>query len=296
MEKVNMAFQEVDKNKLVEDLFDSPFLHDFFIDHDLDSDFIEENLLSFISYNNEKALCSGCDGLSSCRQKTRGIEPVLRYRNKKVIYNYQECKYLKARLNEEDHEKYIDAMHLPSNIFTATLDDFDFERGLNKMEVLNKMTSFITLYKNGQKPKGLYLHGRNNVGKTYALSALANELMKNNINVVIAYYPDLVREFKSRVADNSVEELISKLKQVEVLMLDDIGGEGKSVWVRDEVLGPILQYRLLDNKPTFFSSNLSIKSLAEEHFSKFTNVVDKVSGGRIGVRIKNLVGDNEINL
>ena len=296
MEKVNMAYQEVDKNKLVEELFDSPFLHDFFINHDLNSDFIEENLLVFMSYNQEKALCKGCNGLSNCKQKTKGIEPVLRYRNSQVINNYQECSFLKVRLSEVDHEQYIDAMHLPSNIFNASLDDFDFERGQNKMAGLNKMTSFITLYKNGEKPKGLYLYGRNNVGKTYALSALANELMKNNISVVIAYFPDLVREFKSRVSNNSVEELISKLKQVEVLILDDIGGEGKSVWVRDEVLGPILQYRLLDDKPTFFSSNLPIKLLAEEHFSKFTSTVDKVSGGRIGVRIKNLVGDNEINL
>ena len=44
-------------------------------------------------------------------------------------------------------------------------------------------------------------------------------------------------------------------------MLDDIGGEGKSAWVRDEILGPILQYRLLVEKPTFFSSNVSRKEL-----------------------------------
>jgi primosomal protein DnaI len=44
-------------------------------------------------------------------------------------------------------------------------------------------------------------------------------------------------------------------------MLDDIGGESQSSWVRDEVLGPILQHRLLDEKPTFFSSNITRNDL-----------------------------------
>jgi primosomal protein DnaI len=79
-------------------------------------------------------------------------------------------------------------------------------------------------------------------------------------------------------------------------MLDDIGGEGSSVWVRDEILGPILQYRLLDKKPTFFSSNLSIKKLVEEHFAKFTKPSDLINATRIGVRIASLTRENEIEL
>lgn len=288
--------EKINKEKLIEDLFESPFLNNFFIDNDLTSEQVEENLLTFLTYNTEKNYCLECKGLHVCKQDQKGLEPILRYENNKVLKLYKECNFLKFRRDQENQEKHIDAMHLPSSVLHATLEDYDFNRGENRVEIMNKMTTFITLYKNGDRPKGIYIYGRNNIGKTYSLSALANELMKNKIKVIIAYYPDLVREFKSRVNDNSVESLVSKLKQIDVLMLDDIGGEGKSVWVRDEILGPILQYRLLDHKPTFFSSNFPIKLLAEEHFSKFTGGIDKVSGARIGTRIKNLVGENEFKL
>jgi primosomal protein DnaI len=298
MEEMKFGYQKVNKEKLIEDLFESPYLSNFFIDNDLTSDVVEEHLLTFMNYNIEKTRCLECDGLKSCTQDNTGLEPVIEFVENKVVSSYTECPFLRSRKLREQQDKNIDAMHLPSSIFEASLDDIDFQRGKNKVEILNKMTNFITLYKNGEQVKGMYLWGRYGVGKTYLLSALANELIKNDIKVSIAYYPDLVREFKSKISDSnaSIEDAISKLKQVEVLMLDDIGGEGTSVWVRDEILGPILQYRLLDHKPTFFTSNLNIKSLVEAHFANFTNSKAVIRAARIGTRIKNLVGDNEIEM
>jgi len=294
----NMKFERVNKSKIIDELFESPYLRNFFMDNDLNSDIIEEHLLQFMNYNIEKNRCLDCTGIHECKQDNKGLEPEIKYLNGKIVSNYQECPFLKNVKKAEEIEGNIDALHLPSSIFEASLDDFDFNRGENKVEVLNKMTNFITLLKNNDKPNGMYLYGKNNVGKTYCLSALARELKQKGFSVVIAYYPDLVREFKSNIGKDSslLEQKISKLKQVEVLMLDDIGGEGTSVWVRDEILGPILQYRLLDHKPTFFTSNYSIRKLAEEHFSKFSNDPSKINGARIGVRIKNLVKDNEIKM
>ena len=180
------------------------------------------------------------------------------------------------------------------SILQASMDQFDYDRGENKQLIYNKFVNFITKYKNGDTVKGMYLWGKYSVGKTYCLSALANELMKNSVDVIIAYYPDLVREFKSRISTNTLEEVVSKLKQIDVLMLDDIGAENNSPWVRDEILGPIIQFRLLDEKPTFFSSNLSYKDLSESHFSNTKTKVGTIRGYRIGVRIKDLVGEDNI--
>ncbi len=293
MEKIYFKHEQINKDKLVDDLMESPILRNFFMDNDLTSEFIQDNLLEFMNYNTEKNRCIECKGLDTCKQDNRGFEPVIFYRNSMVKRNYKKCTFFNTFVNQANDETLIDAMHLPSSILEASLEDFDFKRGKNKTVVHNKMMNFLTKYKRGEKPKGLYLWGQNNVGKTYCLSALAKELMKSHVNVVIAYYPDLVREFKSRVYNNSVEPLISKLKQVEVLMLDDIGGEGDSVWVRDEVLGPILQYRLLDNKATFFSSNYSRKQLNDLHFSEFRDN-NKTKSVRIVRRITSLTkNDNE---
>ena len=296
MEKVTFNYTPVSKDKLIEDLIENPFLNNFFIEHDLDSETIEKYLLDLMSFNKEKQACLQCKGLSECALTNRGLEPHISYREGKVLYSYKECKFLRSAKRKESQMGHIDAMHLPSSVLKASLDDFDFERSENRQLIHNKMTTFITKFRNGEEVKGMYLHGKNNAGKTYCLSALATELMKHNIDVVIAYYPDLVREFKSRVSNNSLEEVVSKLKQVDVLMLDDIGGEGTSVWVRDEILGPILQYRLLDHKPTFFSSNYPITKLVSNHFAKFTREADNLNAARIGVRISELTKDNIIQL
>ena len=49
-------------------------------------------------------------------------------------------------------------------------------------------------------------------------------------------------------------------------MIDDIGAEEVTPWVRDEVIGPLLHYRMVQELPTFFSSNLNFEEL-EHHLS-----------------------------
>ncbi|MPN64343.1 Primosomal protein DnaI [bioreactor metagenome] len=71
-------------------------------------------------------------------------------------------------------------------------------------------------------------------------------------------------EMKQAIQSNTVNEKIDAVKKAEILMLDDIGAEANSTWIRDEVLGVILQYRMQEDLPTFFSSNFTMQQL-EEH-------------------------------
>ena len=41
------------------------------------------------------------------------------------------------------------------------------------------------------------------------------------------------------------DDLTNQLKEAEILILDDLGGEMSSAFIRDEVLSPILQERML---------------------------------------------------
>ena len=72
-----------------------------------------------------------------------------------------------------------------------------------------------------------------------------------------------------------------------MLLLDDIGAENCSNWSRDEILGPILQYRMENNLPTFFTSNLTLDEL-EKALSITSSGVDKLKARRIIERIKQL--------
>ena len=76
-------------------------------------------------------------------------------------------------------------------------------------------------------------------------------------------------------------------KKAPLLLIDDIGAENITVWARDEVLGPILQYRMEADLPTFFTSNLSLEEL-EKHFSTTTSKEEKINSRRIMERIEYL--------
>lgn len=293
MNKLNVKWQPLNKEKLVDLLVDDDYLREFFIENDLDSNFIEVNLQNLFNYKVESDKCKNCEGLDQCKQDLVGQEPVIKYEDSKISYYYRDCNFNLTRIEQQQQDGLISAMYMPKMIHTASLDDFDFKRGKNRPYILNKLTSFVTLYLNGEKVKGLYLYGQYQKGKTYSLAALANELTKRGVKVIIAYYPDLVREFKSRIGNNTIEELVSKLKTVEILMLDDIGGESASQWIRDEILGPILQHRLLDEKPTFFSSNVSQKEL----MSLITlngQKAEMMKAARIDARIQSLSEEIEM--
>ena len=80
---------------------------------------------------------------------------------------------------------------------------------------------------------------------------------------------------------------------LEHFLLYDIGAENCSNWSRDEVLGPILQYRMESHLPTFFTSNLTIEEL-ETALSVTSSGVDKLKARRIVERIKQLTVSLEL--
>ena len=70
---------------------------------------------------------------------------------------------------------------------------------------------------------------------------------------------------KNAIAQNGVADKLDALKRAPILMIDDIGADAMSAWVRDDVLGVILEYRMQEELPTFFSSNFSMAQLEKEH-------------------------------
>ena len=111
-------------------------------------------------------------------------------------------------------------------------------------------------------------------------------MAKKGINSVLVYYPDFLRNLKASF-NSDYNEKFNILKKSPMLLLDDIGAENCSNWSRDEILGPILQYRMENNLPTFFTSNLTLDEL-EKALSITSSGVDKLKARRIIERIKQL--------
>lgn len=176
----------------------------------------------------------------------------------------------------------IHTVEMPANIKNYTFKDVDGTK--ERMEALKFCLDFCEGFEDHKK--GAYFYGSYGVGKTYLLGALAGELAQKGINSYLAHFPSLVVELKASISNNSVNDKINLIKEAQVLMLDDIGGESLTQWVRDDILMVILDYRMRYQLPTFFTSNLNLEQL-EEHF-KGTNIEDERKAKRLLERVKSL--------
>lgn len=256
----------------------------------VDLDVIDRNLVYLVSYDLKTKQCQSCKGLENCMQASKGYKPQISYNGTKFETDYVPCKYLSDELSEL---KKVNNLQLISCNFAT----FNFENvyvNQNRQTVLLKIKECIKSLELGKPTKGLFIHGKYGCGKTYLLAYLAKNLTELGHKVIFAYYPDLVRSLKSAISTGELEALIDKLKTVEVLMLDDFGGETLTSFIRDEVLGAILQERMTNNLLTFMTSNLNEKLLVD-HLKESNRDIDELRASRIYERMRALMEFVELN-
>lgn len=260
----------------------------------------EDKLIKYTSFFEDAVCdlkkCNGCKGLATCKNSVNGYRylPVLKEGN--LTFSYVACKYKNKYINDTKYLKNVTCFDIPKEIKEAKMKDI-YTDDENRKNVIIWITNYIRQAKKGILDKGLFLHGNFGCGKTYLISAMFNELAKQNIKSVIIYWPEYLRSLKMSFQSSSNDEFKNKFNEVKyakILLIDDLGAEGVTAWSRDEILGTILQYRMQEKLPTFITSNLNIKEL-EEHLSVSTqNKSEKVKAGRIIERVKQLTVDMEM--
>ena len=240
-------------------------------------------------------ICDNCKGLENCPYDIIGLRKVAVANNNVINFMYKKCDYKEKDDKEKEYLENVFSYKMPKVIREASFKEI-YKDDSNRLETIKYLKKFYDAYKKGDKEKGLYLYGNFGCGKTYLISALFNELAKKNIKSTIIYFPELLRSLKASFSnpEENYEERFSLVKEANLLLLDDIGAEKLTDWARDEVLGVILQYRMEEHLPTFFTSNLSLKDL-EEHLQIGKGSEDKIKARRIIERIKYLTEEIEMN-
>ncbi|MDR0739672.1 MAG: ATP-binding protein [Mycoplasmataceae bacterium] len=130
----------------------------------------------------------------------------------------------------------------------------------NKKKILNH---YLSVLKEPLKSHGAYVYGDVGVGKTFTAIALANELANRELDVAFINCADIGYKLKQGFSDenHSNDIVVSKMRNADVLFLDDIGAEDEKIWFYNNYLMIVLNYRMDHNKLTFFTSNLSIDYL-----------------------------------
>ena len=226
-----------------------------------------------------------------------GYSPQLTISDHHIEVTYVPTKKLIEERRLREINNRINIVILPKSIRKATLENY-YRDDDGRMIALKKAIEFVANYTETPNifHKGLYLSGSFGVGKTYLLGAIANKLAEKGIKVTLVHMPSFAVEIKNSIGKNTTMEKVDALKKSPVLMMDDIGADQLSSWFRDDVLGVILQYRMQEELPTFFSSNIALDDLEEFYLTQNTRgELEPLKAKRIMERIRFLVDEVVIN-
>lgn len=255
------------------------------IEHNqISGDVLEKEILSIYSYMLNKKKCAGCTSIDGCSQDLVGQMPKIMF-NGNIYTEYVPCPYLKKLMDK--NEKIANLTTLACNLDNVDATSLFNDKPARKL-IYTKMMNIFNKAMNGENVKGIYLHGPYGCGKSYIMACFANKFAENGKKVVFAYYPDLIRQIKSSIGAGGLEEAVEILKDADVLFLDDFGGETTTAFIRDEVLGAVLQERMENFKLTFMTSNLDPESL-HNHLAETVKDIDELRASRIEERIRVLM-------
>ncbi|KXT73550.1 Helicase loader DnaI [Streptococcus sp. DD10] len=254
--------------ELVAQIMKDPDVAAFIQEKSLNQEELNRSISKFNQYITErnKFLRGDADYIA------RGYRPILIMNQGYADVSYEETPELLAAQKEAAIKNRMKLMNLPASLKTVSFSDFNPDDA-RRFPVFERLIEFSETYPNAKR--GLYLYGDFGVGKSFMMAALAHELSeKRSASTTLIHYPSFVVDVKNAIGNGLVKDLIDEIKLSQILILDDIGAEQSTPWVRDEVLQVILQHRMQENLPTFFTSNFSFSDL-ELHFSKGRNGADE---------------------
>jgi DNA replication protein DnaC len=185
-------------------------------------------------------VCSKCQGTGWKRVERDGVSGVAR------------CECIKSsRL-----DRLLSSANIPLRYEHCELDNFD---KWNQSTELARIQSekFVTEYPMAQ-PFGLLFMGPQGVGKTHLSVGIIKKLIRlKSIPCLFCTFPELLKEIQDSwnpVSQSSEMSLLAPILSTEVLVLDELGAQKPSDWVRDQV-AYILNYRYNENKVTIVTTN-----------------------------------------
>ncbi len=246
----------------------------FIRDNNFTKDDVENNLEKFYQFYISK------DTLLNIEHR-----PKLVYENKEVNIVYIETEEYRNKVESLKISNRVKTEFIPSRVLTYTFENLsrNREKGILATEIIKVCKNILSK----QTTRGVYVYGPTGTGKTYLMGCIYNYFKQNGKEPAILYYPEFIRKIKSKISNNSYDLYIDLIRNEEILIIDDIGAENITEFIRDEVLGPIINHREAEKLPTFFSSNLSIDDLSEL-LSNGRTTIDKTKALRIVERIHSL--------
>ncbi len=148
----------------------------------------------------------------------------------------------------------------PEMLRRMTFDNFDLRGNGQLTPAQSQNLSFIkniVNYWSGNPKDWLFLHGPFGVGKTHLAVAAAAERERRGDEIFFATVPDLLDYLRATFAPDSnvaYDDLLDRIKTVDLLVLDDMGAERSTPFAEDKLF-QIINYRYESRLATIITSS-----------------------------------------
>lgn len=221
---------------------------------------LENNWIDFLQYATSNQECENCVGLSSCPKVTKGMKQDIQGSKEYLHFPLTPCQYGFEKFENQDILNRIALKNVGDKILLTRSKDLTMlnQKEGNSRIVLTQLGEYL---KNPIE-KGIYLYGLPGLGKSTLMGWLIRALVMEGRQCGYIHFPTFLMDIKAGFGDNKNDnQHIELMKNIDYLVIDDIGGENPTAWSRDEVLSAVLSYRSQNQKVTFFTSIYSIDNL-----------------------------------
>lgn len=183
------------------------------------------------------------------------------------VKNHSSChrirKYEKLSIFDKDSEKNTFKNSVSKN---KKEDDF--------------VEKFIKYCSNFEKAKengvGLLLTGNAGTGKTFYSNCIANDLKSKGFTVLSFNLTNYLNELRNFEDNNREKELLGAIKDVDFIVVDDVGNEKLTDWGKEKMFG-LFNEIYMNKKSCVITTNLN-KNQLEKHFliNDSNKIIDRI--------------------
>jgi DNA replication protein DnaC len=167
-----------------------------------------------------------------------------------------------------------------------TFDNFNLSVNESAREACQMAVMYVDEWEeNREEGRGLYFCGGVGAGKTHLAVAVMNKLMEEkrvpSLFVTVPEFLDNLRE-AYMIPGRDLDEWMDTVKNADLLVLDDLGSERPTEWVRERLF-VIVNHRYREALPTIFTSNVGAEDLFTQLGERTTSRIVAMCGKSIRI-------------